>query len=195
MTTNSQAKQLTNSLNLSGIISSRIFWILSFSILTFLSAQVEVPVQPVPFTLQTMIVLLAGAFLGPVNGAISQLLYIAAGALGLPVFAGFGFGLATLLGPTGGYLAAFPLAAFLVGFLIEKNKSSVMVFISMLIGTASILFSGALYLSLFVNGDFQTAFNSGVLIFAWWGLLKTAASASIFISLKNKYPTLPNREA
>ncbi len=195
MTTNSQAKQLTNSLNLSGIISSRIFWILSFSILTFLSAQVEVPVQPVPFTLQTMIVLLSGAFLGPVNGAISQLLYIAAGALGLPVFAGFGFGLATLLGPTGGYLAAFPLAAFLVGFLIEKNKSSVMVFISMLIGTASILFSGALYLSLFVNGDFQTAFNSGVLIFAWWGLLKTAASASIFISLKNKYPTLPNREA
>ncbi len=195
MTTNSQAKQLTNSLNLSGIISSRIFWILSFSILTFLSAQVEVPVQPVPFTLQTMIVLLAGAFLGPVNGAISQLLYIAAGALGLPVFAGFGFGLATLLGPTGGYLAAFPLAAFLVGFLIEKNKSSVMVFIGMLIGTASILFSGALYLSLFVNGDFQTAFNSGVLIFAWWGLLKTAASASIFISLKNKYPTLPNREA
>ncbi len=195
MTTNSQAKQLTNSLNLSGIISSRIFWILSFSILTFLSAQVEVPVQPVPFTLQTMIVLLSGAFLGPVNGAISQLLYIAAGALGLPVFAGFGFGLATLLGPTGGYLAAFPLAAFLVGFLIEKNKSSVMVFIGMLIGTASILFSGALYLSLFVNGDFQTAFNSGVLIFAWWGLLKTAASASIFISLKNKYPTLPNREA
>ncbi len=195
MTTNSQAKQLTNSLNLSGIISSRIFWILSFSILTFLSAQVEVPVQPVPFTLQTMIVLLAGAFLGPVNGAISQLLYIAAGALGLPVFAGFGFGLATLLGPTGGYLAAFPLAAFLVGLLIRKNNSSVMVFISMLIGTASILFSGALYLSLFVNGDFQTAFNSGVLIFAWWGLLKTAASASIFISLKNKYPSLPNREA
>ncbi len=195
MTTNLQAKQITKTLNLSGIFSSRLFWILSFSILTFLSAQVEVPVQPVPFTLQTMIVLLAGAFLGPVNGAISQLLYLAAGALGLPVFAGFGFGIATLLGPTGGYLAAFPLAAFFVGLLIRKKSNSILVFAAMLTGTATILFFGALYLLLFVNGDVQTAFNGGVLIFTWWGLLKTAAVASIYISLRKKYPTLPNRDA
>lgn len=77
-------------------------WIISFAGLTALGAQIEVPNYPVPFTLQTFFVLLAGAFLGVRNGSIAQVVYLAVGALGLPVFAGGTFGIAKLLGPTGG---------------------------------------------------------------------------------------------
>jgi biotin transport system substrate-specific component len=187
MSPNGNAKSLTLTSNLPNILSSRLFWILTFSVITFISAQVEVPVQPVPFTLQTIVVLLAGAFLGPVNGAVSQLLYLAAGALGLPVFAGFSFGIPVLFGPTGGYLAAFPLVAFLVGHLVRKNSSLISVSLSMLLGTVLILLSGAFYLSLFVNGDLQHAFYVGAVIFAIWGLVKTAVAIGIYYSVKKKF--------
>ncbi|MCU0333403.1 MAG: biotin transporter BioY, partial [Ignavibacteriaceae bacterium] len=81
------AKRLTFAQLLSSVKESKLFWVVSFSILTAISAQISIPIKPVPFTLQTMVVLLAGAFLGAKNGAYSQLLYIALGAIGLPVFA------------------------------------------------------------------------------------------------------------
>ena len=62
--------------------SSELFWIVTFAVLTTFAAQVSVPTQPVPFTLQTMLVLLSGAFLGSRNGAYSQLIYLAAGVIG-----------------------------------------------------------------------------------------------------------------
>ena len=120
-------------------ISSRLFWIVTFSVLTFISAQVAVPTQPVPFTLQTMLVLLAGAFLGSRNGAASQVLYILAGVVGLPVFAGFSFGFAKLFGPTGGYLLSFPFAAFLVGYILEKKNSNLTILLSFIAGGFLIL--------------------------------------------------------
>ena len=92
---------------------SQLLWIAGFAAATALGARLEIPHSPVPYTLQTLCVLLAGAFLGPRNGAISQLLYLAAGVLGAPVFSGGAFGLAQLLGPTGGYLkilGVFPVA-------------------------------------------------------------------------------------
>ena len=189
MLLNGNAKSLTLTSNFPNILSSRLFWILTFSVISFISAQVEIPVNPVPFTLQTIVVLLAGAFLGPVNGAVSQLLYLTAGALGLPVFFGFSFGVPVLLGPTGGYLAAFPLVAFLVGFLVRKNNSLISVSLSMLLGTVLILISGSFYLSLFVNGDLYHAFYAGAVIFAVWGLIKTAVSISIYFSVKRKFPS------
>ena len=85
--------------------SSELFWIVSFAILTAIGAQLTIPVKPVPFTLQVLFVLLAGALLGAKNGAYSQLLYLALGVTGLPVFAQTGeggFGFAQLIGPTGG---------------------------------------------------------------------------------------------
>ena len=77
-------------------------WIVTFAALTAIGARVEIPHYPVPFTLQTFFVLLGGAFLGVRNGAVSQLLYLAIGALGLPVFSGGGFGIAKIIGLTGG---------------------------------------------------------------------------------------------
>ena len=173
-------------LALSKVTSSKIFWIISFSILTALSAQVVVPVQPVPFTLQTMLVLLSGAFLGSKNGAYSQLVYLTAGIAGLPVFAGFGFGLPVLFGPTGGYLLAFPIAAYIVGAIVESNISKLSVVLSMVLGTVTILFIGAAYLSIFLNHNFAAAFFSGFAIFALWGLIKVAAASSIYFAISKR---------
>ena len=90
-----------------------------FAIATALSAKVQVvlPGTPIPFTFQPLLVLLSGALLGARLGAASQVLYLAAGAIGIPAFA-FGGGAAYLLGPTGGYLLAYPLAALTVGALM-----------------------------------------------------------------------------
>jgi biotin transport system substrate-specific component len=93
------------------------------SLLVALLAQVRIPLPftPVPLTGQTLAVLLVGAALGSRGGAASLALYLVAGALGLPVFTGWGSGLAHLAGPTGGYLLGFVVAAFVVGWLCERR--------------------------------------------------------------------------
>jgi biotin transport system substrate-specific component len=173
------------------IRSSELFWIVTFAALTTFAAQVSVPTQPVPFTLQTMLVLLSGAFLGSRNGAYSQLIYLAAGVIGLPVFAGFSFGFARLLGPTGGFLMSFPFAAFLVGYILEKNHKTVTILLSFVVGQLLILLAGASYLALFMNGNYSNALFSGAIIFSVWDLIKTAAAFSIYKAVSKKYPKLP----
>jgi biotin transport system substrate-specific component len=92
--------------------------VVGFAAAVALAAQVALPVPgtPVPATLQPLLVVLAGLWLGPTAAAASMALYLAAGAAGLPVYAPFGApGVARLLGPTGGYLLAYPLAAWVTG--------------------------------------------------------------------------------
>ncbi len=76
----------------------------------------------VPFSLQTFAVLLAGACLGAVRGFLAATLYLAAGAIGLPVFSGGAAGVGHFAGPTAGYLIAFPLAAALCGYIVQRNR-------------------------------------------------------------------------
>jgi len=97
--------------------------VVAASLFVALCAQVSLPLpfSPVPVTGQTFAVLLLGATLGARRSAAALLLYLAEGALGLPVFAPGGLpGVARLLGPTGGYLFAFPVAAFLLGWTMER---------------------------------------------------------------------------
>lgn len=176
---------------LNKVTTTQLFWISTFSVLMVFAAQVSIPVKPVPFTLQTMLVILSGAFLGARNGALSQVAYITAGVIGLPVFANFSFGFATLVGPTGGYLIAFPVAAFLVGKIIENNKSFLAITIAMILGSLTILLIGAAYLSLFFGGNFNEALKAGVLIFSVWDIIKILAAISIYFALSKKYPKLP----
>ncbi|MBT8478196.1 MAG: biotin transporter BioY [Gemmatimonadetes bacterium] len=98
--------------------------VLGFAALTALGARLSVPLPGlvIPMTLQPVAVLLAGAVLGSRAGAASQVLYLAAGAAGLPVFAAGG-GAAYLLGPTGGYLLAFPAAAAVAGLAGKRSST------------------------------------------------------------------------
>ncbi len=171
--------------------ASEVVWISIFSLLTAFAAQVSVPTQPVPFTLQTMLVLLSGAFLGSRNGAISQVLYLTVGVIGIPVFADLSFGAHILFGPTGGYLLAFPFAAYLTGLIIEKKKNYFTIILSMVLSSLLILVIGASYLSTFYNGNFNKAFFAGAIIFSVWDIIKIAAASSIYYSISKKYPKLP----
>ena len=83
--------------------------------LTAVMAQIAIPIPPVPFTFQVLAVMFAGYILGPRYGAMAMLVYLLLGAAGVPVFANFGAGLESLLGPSGGYLWSYPLAAALAG--------------------------------------------------------------------------------
>lgn len=99
---------------------------LGFAALTGVAAQVRVPLPftPVPVTLQTFAVLLAGLALGWRWGGASQALYAGLGAAGIPWFTGMGAGLGTVLGPTGGYLVGFVFAAALVGYAVDRHPAA-----------------------------------------------------------------------
>lgn len=171
-------------------ILTQALWISAFATATAIGARVEIPHQPIPYTLQTMFVLLAGAFLGARNGAMSQLLYLAVGAVGFPVFAAGGFGAAKFIGPTGGYLIAFPVAAFLVGYLTKKFRSYPGVIAAMFAGLLVIFTFGTLHLNAFFIHDIRAAFASGFLIFSWWDVLKLFAAGSIYFQVAKRWRRL-----
>jgi biotin transport system substrate-specific component len=163
--------------------------ILSFAILTAIAAQVEIPNQPVPFTLQTFFVLTAGALLGKRNGFLSMSLYLALGAIGLPVFSGGMFGIARIIGPTGGYLLSFPLVAFAVGHLVRIRGEYWWMLVSMFIGLLMIFSFGILQLNLVYLHNWKNSFQAGFLIFSWWDSVKLFSAAAIahyyFKNVKN----------
>jgi biotin transport system substrate-specific component len=141
-----------------------------------------------------MVVLLAGALLGAKKGAYSQLIYLALGAIGLPIFAhtpDAGIGFARLFGPTGGYLLAFPIAAYLVGYLVQKNKSYFGVVLSMFAANIFIIIAGTLFLYLFYLQNFSDAITAGAAIFTVWMVIKVFAAATIYFGISKKFETLP----
>lgn len=123
--------------------------VVGFAALTAAGARVAIPVPgtPVPFTFQVVAVLLAGYLLGPGAAAASQVLYLAAGVAGLPVFAAGG-GAAYLLGPTGGYLLAYPAAAAAVGWIAGPERGLVRDASGLLAGVAVIHAGGASWLAI-----------------------------------------------
>jgi biotin transport system substrate-specific component len=192
MDTNSRNLNLSTILN--AVKESELFWVISFAVLTAISAQVSIPIKPVPFTLQTMIVLLAGAFLGAKNGAYSQVLYISIGVIGLPVFAQTAdgtIGLARLIGPTGGYLLAFPIAAFFVGYLTEKSQKYLFVIFSMFAAELVIIFLGTIYLSAAYLHNFIDAIKAGAAIFSVWTVIKVFTAATIYFTVSKRQTRLP----
>ncbi|MGA9117295.1 MAG: biotin transporter BioY [Bacteroidota bacterium] len=164
-------------------VITQALWIGAFALLTAAGAQIQVPSTPVPYTLQTLFVLLAGALLGPRNGALSQILYLASGAAGLPVFALWGFGPAHLLGPTGGYLLAFPAAAALTGWLVGRGSSAGWTYLSMGAGLLVIFLSGTVQLYAVLLRDWAAAFSTGFVAFSWWDLVKLFAAAGVYRAL------------
>jgi biotin transport system substrate-specific component len=155
-------------------------WISVFAALTAVGAQIEIPHQPVPYTLQTLFVLLSGALLGKRNGAISQVAYLCAGIIGVPVFSGFGFGLARILGPSGGYLLSFPVAAFVVGYLLEQHQNILRAAVAMTVGLFIVFSLGTLQLNFVYYHDWQASFVHGFMIFSWWDVMKLSAAVAMY---------------
>lgn len=139
--------------------------VLAGSLALAVSAQVQVPMWPVPITGQTLVVLLLGFTLGPRLAGATTLAYLAEGAMGLPVFAGFAGGPAVLVGPTAGYLWGFVAAAVLTGVLAERgwHRSAATVMTGMVLGNLVIYALGAGWLAVAIGAD--AAISNGVLPF------------------------------
>jgi len=171
----------------------RVASVLFIAVLTAAAAQISFPLPftQVPFTFQPMVVLVGGLVLGSKLGFASQVLYLTAGIVGLPVFAAsvtLPPGLLRLLGPTGGYLMAYPFAAFVVGALAERGlaKRYFTSVAAMLVGLALIYASGTLWLAFFARlasnsaaVGLTAALASGVYPFVLADLVKLAAAAGI----------------
>ena len=144
-----------------------------------LLAQVTVPLPftPVPLTGQTFAVLLVGALLGSVRGGLSVLFYLMGGAMGFPVLAGGGAGLTRLVGPTGGYLVGFLVAAFVVGFLAERgwDRRVRTTALAMIVGNALIYAFGLSWLAHFVGPE--RVFSFGLYPFIPGDLIKMGLAA------------------
>jgi biotin transport system substrate-specific component len=134
------------------------------SILLTVSAKIQVPFWPVPMTMQTFVVLVLGVAYGWRLAGATVLLYLAQGALGLPVFAGGG-GPAYMAGPTGGYLLGFLFAAVAVGWLAERGwaRSAPSTLAAMLVGTAIVFACGIAWLSTLIG--FMPAVSAGLVPF------------------------------
>lgn len=172
-----------------GMISS-LAVILLGSLALAISAKIQVPFYPVPMTMQTAVVLAIGLAFGWRLGGLTLLAYLAEGAMGLPVFSShekFGFGPGYFLGPTGGYLIGFFVAAVVCGFLAERgwNKSIVSAFGAGLIGTAIIFALGALWLGTVIGWD-KPVLTIGVAPFILGGIFKSGLVACGVALLSNQ---------
>jgi biotin transport system substrate-specific component len=174
-------------------VARRTAAVLLFAVLTAIGAAIEIPIpgSPVPVTMQSLIVSLSGVLLGPMLGAASQIVYVMAGAVGAPVFSGGAFGFPHLLGPTGGYLLAFPVAAAVTGRLAGRSPAKWNVLaatrlgIAIFLGTVVIFAGGYAQLAL-LTGDSVRAFQLGVLPFIVGDIVKVLAALAVAIRYRNR---------
>jgi biotin transport system substrate-specific component len=155
--------------------------VLGFAVALAAASQVAIPLPgtPVPITLQPMVVVLAGMMLGPTLGVASMVLYLAVGALGLPVFAPVGApGIARFFGPTGGYLIAYPVAAYTAGYVAQRFPSLLGRWLAAVLGI-SVLFVGGLAQLTILTGSFARAVALGMTPFAILDVVKAFVAALI----------------
>ncbi len=175
----------------------KIFFVLGFTFLTAASAFIKIPMYPVPLTLQTLFVLLAANILGKKAGTFSQLLYLAAGLSGIPIFASGG-GPGYIFQPSFGYLLGFVPAAYFVGMFVENidyenyRKAFILLLVSNTVGLAIIYISGLSYLYMCMNSLTQNSISlnqviySGFILFIPGMIVKLTAASFITIWFKKK---------
>jgi biotin transport system substrate-specific component len=173
-------------------IGEQIGAVLFITVLTAVAAQISLtlPFTPVPFTFQPMVVLIGACALGGRLGMTSQVLYLLAGLAGLPVFAASPLlpqGVARLLGPTGGYLMAYPLAALVAGSLAERgfDRRYLTALVAMAAGLAVIFAGGLSWLMIVLPPaqGFAGALRAGFTPFIFGDLIKLAVAAGVMPGL------------
>jgi biotin transport system substrate-specific component len=153
------------------------------SLILYASAKISVPFWPVPMTLQTGAVALIAAAYGSRLGLATVVLYLAEGAVGLPVFSGTpqqGIGIAYMLGPTGGYLLGFVVEAAVIGWLAERgaDRNPVKLFGVMVLGDAIVFAIGLVWLGSVIGWD-KPVLNLGLYPFVLGDLVKLALAAAL----------------
>lgn len=153
--------------------------VVAFALAAVFGAQIAVPVPftPVPITLQTLFVILAGVVLGPRAGAASMALYVGAGALGAPVFSNGGAGLAWLLGPTGGYLLTYPASAFAAGWVAGPHASMLRVCAGLTLAVVIQYAGGLAQLAALTGEPFGAVLAMGALPFLFGDAVKIVTAA------------------
>jgi biotin transport system substrate-specific component len=151
--------------------------VLAGSVVVALCAKIQFPSLPIPVTMQPFAVLLVGAVLGSRRGALALLAYLLEGAAGLPVFALPSAGLAYFAGPTAGYLFAFPVAAYVVGYLAERgwDRRVPSTVVAMAAGSLIILSGGFAWMAPVAGA--KEALAVGVVPFLLGDVLKIALAA------------------
>src|SRR5215208_4731696 len=160
---------------------SRAIGIVIVAIALALSSQIAIPLPGtlVPLTLQPFVVVLAGLLIGPIDAAAAMVLYLVAGAAGAPVFAPIGPpGLARLLGPTGGYLLAYPVAAAVAGWLGAGRERFGVRLVAAVAGIL-VLYAGGLSQLVLITGSLASAAVIGVLPFMAADLVKAIVAAAL----------------
>jgi biotin transport system substrate-specific component len=160
----------------------RVVGIAAFVVLTAIGAFVRIPLPftPVPITLQTFFVLASGIYLGGRDAALSQVLYLALGVAGLPVFAGAS-GLAHAMGPTGGFLLAFPIAAWLVGRNVEPGDRLARAALVLIAADVVIFALGATWFAATLGVGLERALALAVLPFLPGTVFKTGAALVLVV--------------
>lgn len=155
---------------------------------TAVAAQITIPLSPVPFTLQVLAVILSGLLLGARHGALAQAIYVLVGAVGVPVFAGFKGGLGIVIGPTGGYLISYPVAAAVAGLAAytvaraSRRRALWTGFLWGCAGLAVIYALGATWLAVVAGLSPTEALATGVLPFVIFDLIKVGLAALVAVA-------------
>lgn len=154
-----------------------------FAVLTAIGAWISMPlpVTPVPFTLQVFFVLLSGAVLGGMMGALAQVIYVLLGLIGFPVFAGGESGPGVLIGPTGGYLVGFVFGAYVTGRTTQKLRSPRLVWMALatVLGLIPIYTLGEIGLWIWVRSSFSLLLMAGVTPFLSGDIIKALVAAFV----------------
>lgn len=158
-----------------------------FAAITAVLAQIEIPLPLIPISGQTLAVGLAATIIGSKYSAIAMVCYVLLGAVGLPVFAGFTGGVQILVGPTGGYIFGFIVAAFVTGFILEKTKFNMkMAMVANIVGMIITLIFGTIQLKILLDLTWNQAIISGIYPFIVVGLIKGYLASWIGITVRKR---------
>lgn len=160
-----------------------------FTAVIAVTAQISIPMPlGVPVTLQTFAIILSAVVLGAKRSAIATVIYLALGAIGLPVLSNFSGGLFRFVGPTGGFLLSFPIMAYIIGFGAEHRSVKGVFTLSLIIGILDNYAVGVIMFSLLMKSSLYTAISACVIPFIPTDIIKAVTASILGFAIKKYLP-------